>query len=231
MLRDAGWSVSDGRVERLWRREGLKVPLKQPKKGRLWLNDGSCVRLRPEHRNHVWSYDFVHYRTDEGKVFRTLNIIDEHSRECLAIKMKRKSNSIDVIDALTDLFILRGRPVTFVQTMALSSLLRPFRIGLPLSVPRLPTSSQDHFGRTGIVKALMVASGMNSSTAKFSTRSEKHQSSLKNGGSTTTQRDRTVHWATALQRQRPSYRWTKGQSCTNFQIAPLKWGRSNVRMK
>lgn len=90
LLRDAGWSVSDGRVERLWRREGLKVPAKQPKKGRLWLNDGSCVRLRPEYRNHVWSYDFVHYRTDDGKVFRTLNILDEHSRECLAIKVQRK---------------------------------------------------------------------------------------------------------------------------------------------
>ena len=110
LLRDAGWSVSDGRVERLWRREGLKVPQKQPKKGRLWLNDGSCVRLRPEYRNHVWSYDFVHCRTDDGKVFRTLNIIDEHSRECLAIKVKRKLNSTDVIDVLTDLFILRGAP-------------------------------------------------------------------------------------------------------------------------
>ncbi|MCH2250721.1 MAG: IS3 family transposase [Cognatishimia sp.] len=108
--RDAGWSVSDGRVERLWRREGLKVPLKQAKKGRLWLNDGSCVRMRPEHRNHVWSYDFVHCRTDDGKAFRTLNIIDEHSRECLAIRVKRKLNSTDVIDALTDLFILRGPP-------------------------------------------------------------------------------------------------------------------------
>ena len=110
LLRDAGWSVSDGRVERLWRREGLKVPAKQPKKGRLWLNDGSCVRLRSEYRNHVWSYDFVHCRTDDGKVFRTLNIIDEHSRECLAIKVQRKLNSTDVIDALTDLFILRGAP-------------------------------------------------------------------------------------------------------------------------
>ncbi|WP_133487742.1 MULTISPECIES: IS3 family transposase [Aliiroseovarius] len=110
LLRDAGWSVSDGRVERLWRREGLKVPAKQPKKGRLWLNDGSCVRLRPEYRNHVWSYDFVHCRTDDGKVFRTLNILDEHSRECLAIKVQRKLNSADVIDALTDLFILRGAP-------------------------------------------------------------------------------------------------------------------------
>ena len=110
LLRDAGWSVSDGRVERLWRREGLKVPPKQSKRGRLWLNDGSCVRLRPEYRNHVWSYDFVHCRTDDGKAFRTLNILDEFSRECLAIKVERKLNSTDVIDVLTDLFILRGPP-------------------------------------------------------------------------------------------------------------------------
>ena len=110
LLRDAGWQVNDKRIERLWRREGLKVPMKQPKKGRLWLNDGSCVRLRPEYRDHVWSYDFVHHRTDDGKVFRTLNILDEHSRECLAIRVKRKLNSTDVIDTLTDLFILRGVP-------------------------------------------------------------------------------------------------------------------------
>ncbi len=110
LLRDAGWLVNDKRVERLWRREGLKVPMKQPKKGRLWLNDGSCVRLRPEYRDHVWSYDFVHHRTDDGKAFRTLNILDEHSRECLAIRVKRKLNSAEVIDALTDLFILRGIP-------------------------------------------------------------------------------------------------------------------------
>ena len=110
LLRDAGWSVSDGRIERLWRREGLKVPMKRPKKGRLWLNDGSCVRLRPEHRDHVWSYDFVHCRTDDGRAFRMLNILDEFTRECLAIRIRRKLNSIDVIDVLTDLFILRGIP-------------------------------------------------------------------------------------------------------------------------
>lgn len=51
------------------RREGLKVPQKQPKKGRLWLNDGSCVRLRPEYRNHIWSYDFVPCNTNDGKAF------------------------------------------------------------------------------------------------------------------------------------------------------------------
>ena len=110
LLRDAGWQVNDKRVERLWKREGLKVPMKQPKKSRLWLNDGSCVRLRPEYRDHVWSYDFVHHRTDDGKAFRALNILDEFSRECLAIRVKRKLNSIDVIDVLTDLFILRGVP-------------------------------------------------------------------------------------------------------------------------
>ena len=110
LLRDAGWQVSVSRVERLWEREGLNVPAKQPKKGRLWLNDGSCIRLRPEYRNHVWSYDFVHCRTDDGKAFRTLNILDEFGRECLAIRVKRKLNSVDVIDALTDLFILRGPP-------------------------------------------------------------------------------------------------------------------------
>ena len=110
LLRDAGWQINDKRVERLWRREGLKVPYKQPKRGRLWLNDGSCIRLRAEHRNHVWSYDFVHHRTDDGKAFRTLNILDEFTRECLAIRTKRNLNSTDVIDALTDLFILRGVP-------------------------------------------------------------------------------------------------------------------------
>ena len=114
LWRDAGWLVNDKRVERLWRREGLKVPMKQPKKGRRsalpHLNDGSCVRLRPQYRNHVWSHDFVQCRTDDGKAFRMVSILDEHSRECVMIKGKRKLNSADVIDALTDLFILRGVP-------------------------------------------------------------------------------------------------------------------------
>lgn len=115
LLRDAGWQVSNGRIERLWKREGLSVPSKQQKRGRRWLNDGSCIRLRPERRNNVWSYDFVHCRTDDGKAFRTLNIMDEFSRECLTIRVKRKLNSTDVIDVLTDLCILRGPPA-FVRS-------------------------------------------------------------------------------------------------------------------
>ena len=110
MLNNAGWHVNHKRVERIWRREGLKVPQKQAKKSRLWLNDGSCVRLRPEHPNHVWSYDFVQDRTHDGRIFRTLNIIDEFTKEALVIRVKRRLNSTDVVDALTDLFILRGPP-------------------------------------------------------------------------------------------------------------------------
>jgi len=110
MLQSEGWIVNAKRVERIWRREGLKVPQKQPKKGRLWLNDGSCIRLRPKHPNHVWSYDFVEGRTHNGRKFRMLNIIDEFTRECLAIRIDRKLNSTDVIDVLSDLFILRGVP-------------------------------------------------------------------------------------------------------------------------
>ena len=106
----AGWIVNDKRVERIWRREGLKVPAKQPKRGRLWLNDGSCVRLRTEHRNHVWSYDFVEDRTHDGRKYRMLNVIDEFTHECLAICIERSLKSTDVIDVLSDLFILRGVP-------------------------------------------------------------------------------------------------------------------------
>jgi putative transposase len=107
---EAGWRVNDKRVERIWRRERLKVPQKQPKRGRLWLADGSCIRLRPEHRNHVWSYDFVEDRTHDGPKFRMLNGVDEFTHECPAIRVDRKLKAIDVIDVLSDLFILRGGP-------------------------------------------------------------------------------------------------------------------------
>ena len=110
LLRAAGWQVNGKRALRLWRREGLKVPEKQPKRGRLWLNDGSCIRLRAERADHVWSYDFVHHRTYDGRAFRMLNVLDEFTRESLAIRVRRKLSSTDVIDVLTDLFILRGIP-------------------------------------------------------------------------------------------------------------------------
>ena len=110
LLREEGWRVNHKRVERLWRQEGLKVPQKQPKRKRLWLNDGSCVRLRPAYTDHVWSYDFVADRTSDGRAFRMLTLIDEHSRECLSIDAARKLKSEDVLERLSDLFVRRGVP-------------------------------------------------------------------------------------------------------------------------
>jgi transposase InsO family protein len=110
LLQQAGWKINHKRVERIWREEGLKVPQKQPKRGRLWLNDGSCVRLRPTHRNHVWSYDFVADRTHDGRPIKMLTVIDEFSRECLAIVTERRLKSDDVLDCLTEMFIRHGAP-------------------------------------------------------------------------------------------------------------------------
>src|ERR671938_360721 len=110
LLRRDGWAGNVKRVHPIWRREGLKVPQRQPKRGRLWLNDGSCIRLRPERPNHVWAYDFVEDRTRDGRKFRMLNVVDEFTRECLAIRAARKLGAADVIDVLADLFIARGAP-------------------------------------------------------------------------------------------------------------------------
>ena len=110
LLEEAGWPVGRDRVERIWRREGLKVPKRQKPRGRLWLNDGSCVRLRPERRNHVWSYDFVSAMTHDGRAVRMLNLIDEHTRECLAIHVRRRIGSLHVIEVLADAMIKHGIP-------------------------------------------------------------------------------------------------------------------------
>ena len=110
LLKRDGWQVNHKRVERIWRREGLKVPKRQPKRGRLWLNDGSCIRLRPCWPNHVWAYDFVEDRTRDGRKFRVLTVIDEYTRECLAIEVARHLRSDDVLYRLTELFVERGPP-------------------------------------------------------------------------------------------------------------------------
>jgi transposase InsO family protein len=110
LLRREGWRVNHKRVERIWRQEGLKVPNKQPKRRRLWLTDGSCVRRRPEYTDHVWSYDFVHARTSDGSAFKILTLIDEYTRESLAIDVDRSLNSEDVLVRLEELFVLRGVP-------------------------------------------------------------------------------------------------------------------------
>ena len=110
MLRNEGWNVNHKRVERIWRQAGLKVPRKQPRRGRLWLNDGSCVRLRAERKDHVWAYDFVLARTHEGLPLRLLVVVDEWTRECLAIDVARQLGSDDVLERLSWLMATRGVP-------------------------------------------------------------------------------------------------------------------------
>ena len=110
LLKLAGWFVGKDRVQRIWRREGLKVPAKHRPRRRLWLNDGSCIRLRPEHRNHVWSYDFVEAKTHDGRRIRLMTLIDEFTRECLAIRVARRINSFGVIETLADVMLTHGVP-------------------------------------------------------------------------------------------------------------------------
>ncbi len=110
MLRREHWRVNHKRVERIWRSEGLKVPHRQPKRGRLWLNDGSCIRLRPERKDHVWAYDFITARTHDGRPFRALTVVDEFTRECLAIDVARNLKGDDVLERLAWLFATRGVP-------------------------------------------------------------------------------------------------------------------------
>jgi transposase InsO family protein len=110
MLRREGWRVNHKRVERIWRQQGLKVPQRQPKRGRLWLNDGSCIRLRPQHRDHVWAYDFLSGRTHDGRPFRMLTLVDEFTRECLSIDVARRLRSDDVLERLSWLMATRGVP-------------------------------------------------------------------------------------------------------------------------
>ena len=110
LLRDAGWAVGTDHVQRIWCREGLKVPNKQRPRSRLWLNDGSCIRLRPERRNHVWSYDFVEAQTHDGRKVRLMTLIDEFTRECLAIRVARRINSLGVLETMADVMLVRGVP-------------------------------------------------------------------------------------------------------------------------
>ena len=111
LMRNAGWGQArPSKVGRIWREEGLKVPQKQPPRGRLWLNDGSCIRLRASHPNPVWSYDFVFIRDAYGGKIRMLTMIDEFSRRCLAIHCARRIGSIQVIEQLAHAMILYGIP-------------------------------------------------------------------------------------------------------------------------
>ena len=110
LLRREGWKVNRKRVYRLWQQEGLQVPRKQRKKRRLGTSAGGCARQRAEHKDHVWAWDFVFDRTASGRSIKWLSIVDEYTRECLALEVDRRMTSDDVLDVLNDLFAIRGVP-------------------------------------------------------------------------------------------------------------------------
>ena len=110
LLRQKGWQASDTRIFRLWRREGLKVPQKKRKRKRLGTSVNGCLYRRSEHKDHVWCWDFIFDRTTNGSPLKCLTIVDEYTRECLALKMDRSIKSEDVIDTLAELFAMRGVP-------------------------------------------------------------------------------------------------------------------------
>jgi transposase InsO family protein len=167
-LRHAGWAVNAKRVQRIWRREGLKVPQKQPKRGRLWLNDGSCVRLPAELHNHVWSYDFVEDRTHDGRKFRMLCLIDEFTHEALAIRVKRKLNATDVLETLAEVMILSGPPAYVRSDNGPEFVALTLREWIAAVGPRPPISSPAAPGRTATARASTASCAMNWSTARSS---------------------------------------------------------------
>ena len=148
-------------MQRIWRREGLKVPKKQRPRGRLWLNDGSCVRLRPERANHVWSYDFVSAMTHDGRTIRMLTMIDEYTRECLAIRVARRLGSYEVIEALADVMLFRGVPENIRSDNGPSSSRRSCGSGWRKWERERCISSREVLGRTVTAKASTESCGMN----------------------------------------------------------------------
>jgi putative transposase len=110
LLRREGWRVNRKRIHRLWRREGLKVPRKQRKRRYLGHSANGCARRRAEHKDHVWAWDFIHDHTRDGRPLKWLTMIDEYTRESLALEVGRRMRADDVIDVLAELFQLRGVP-------------------------------------------------------------------------------------------------------------------------
>ena len=176
LLRGEGWLVNHKRVERLWRREGLKVPQKQPKRGRLWLADGSCVRRRPTYRHHVWAYDFVAERTHDGRPLKILAVVDEYSRECLALVVARRLRSIDVLETLAGLFVTHGVPAHIRWITVLSSRRHSCGCGSRLWTSRHYSSNPAVRGKTAMWNRSTASYAMNCWTARSSSRWRKRRS-------------------------------------------------------
>ena len=107
LLRIEGWKVNHKKVERIWREEGLQLPQRHKKRRRLYHKDASIIRLRPTHPNHVWSIDFVHDKLDSGRSYKMLTVLDEYTRQALAVAVRTRMGADDVLEALYPLLLRR----------------------------------------------------------------------------------------------------------------------------
>ena len=206
LLRIEGWRVNHKRVERIWRAEGLKVPKRQPKRGRLWLNDGSCIRLRPLYAGHVWSYDFVSTRTHDGRPLKLLAVLDEY----MAIEVRRSMKAHHVLEALADLLERRS---IYARTTARSSRPSSYHDGWPESVGRRSSSNPAVRGRTATTRASTASSETSSSTVRSSTRCTRRSSSSSSGDVYAIPFDRTAPAAANPRHRRPSSHHLGSSGC------------------
>ena len=186
LLGQEGWRVNHKRVEWIWRREGLKVPRRQPRRGRLWLADGSCIRLWPTHKDHVWSYDFIHDRTRDGRGVRILTVLDEYTRECLALKAARNLKADEVLETLDELFVCRGVPKHICSDNGSEFTAEVVRALLGTLQVRSLYIEPGSPGRTGMRRASTVGFATSCSTGRYSTRSGRSRCYWSNGGGSTT---------------------------------------------
>ena len=163
----------------------MRTPRLQPKRSRLWLDDGSCIRLKPEYPNHVWSYDFVEDRTHDGRKIRMLNIVDEFTREALAIRAARRLNSHDVIDLLSDLFILHGAPGYIRSDNGSEFIAKAVQEQITAVGAQTVYITPGSPWENGYIEASTRAYVMSSSTERFSTPWRRQKSSSKPGAAST----------------------------------------------
>ena len=136
------------------------------KRSRLWFNDGSCLRLKPLFRNHVWSYDFVADRTYEGRSFRILTLIDEYTKECLALKVRRHFKARDVVEVLSELFLKRGLPCHIRSDNGSEFTAKVVRRWLEKFEIKIYSLNQAAHGRTATMNHSMESSETNYSMVK-----------------------------------------------------------------
>jgi hypothetical protein len=196
--------VNDKRVAPIWRREGLKVPARQPRRGRLRLSDGSCLRRRAEPLDHVWSHDFVEDRTHDGRKFRRLDILDEFTHECSPSGWRASSRPPTSLMHSRICSSGVASQVTSDRTTARNSSPSRCRLGLPHAAPRQPASPRARPGRTATCKRSMPGGATSCSMARYSIRRARRRSSARAGGGTMIRSGHRPLWDTDHQPRRYS---------------------------